>query len=134
MISSACRLAVPLVIAAALAGCGTGTDASAGGKAAPRAGEGIGLVRAGSTAQFADCTDWRRGTVAQRRVTITSIRDQLTPQRSETAESALADDAAYRLFDKVCSSGIGKTLRLYKLYARAQAFAPLAAAAHDAER
>ncbi len=119
-----------LVLAAAtLAGCGASSDETTGEKAGSSPANGVGLVRAGSTAQFADCADWRRGTVAQRRTTIKSIRGQLTPQRSKTARSALSDDAAYRIFDKTCSAGIADSLRLYKLYARAQAFAPLTAEA-----
>lgn len=112
--------------AVTLAGCGAGAEKSTSGKAEPEAGSGVGIVRAGSTAQFADCNDWRRGTSQQRYVTIKSIRGQLTPQRSESARSALSDDAAYRIFDKTCSSGIADSLRLYKLYARAQGFARLA--------
>jgi hypothetical protein len=126
---------VALVLGAVmLAGCGTGSSAPVAAKIKTEKVTGVGLVRAGSTAQFADCADWRHGTVDQRRVTIRSIRDQLTPQRSATAESALSDDAAYRLFDKTCSSGITDSLRLYKLYARAQAFAPLAALTRDANK
>ena len=127
-----CRAALVLA-AAMLAGCGAGSDETTSGKVKTENVKGIGLVRAGSTAQFADCADWRRGTVEQRRVTITSIRDQMTPQRSETAESALSDDAAYRTFDKTCSSGIAGSLRLYKLYARAQVFAPFASLTRDAD-
>ena len=120
------------IAAAMLVGCGAGSGEATRGQVKVQNGTGVGLVRAGSTAQFADCADWRRGTVHQRRVTITSIRDQLTPQRSATAESALSDDAAYRIFDKTCSSGIANSLRLYKLYARAQAFAGLASQTRDA--
>ena len=127
-----CRAALVLA-AAMLAGCGAGSDETTSGKVKTENVKGIGLVRAGSTAQFADCAGWRRGTVEQRRVTITSIRDQMTPQRSETAESALSDDAAYRTFDKTCSSGIAGSLRLYKLYARAQAFATFASLTRDAD-
>lgn len=131
------RPAALAIAAAMLIGCGTASGASgeaaSGGKAKVQSVTGVGLVRAGSTAQFADCADWRRGTVHQRRVTITSIRDQLTPQRSATAESALSDDAAYRIFDKTCSSGIANSLRLYKLYARAQTFAGLAPQTRDSD-
>lgn len=127
------RLLVPVAVVGLLVGCGTDAGGGAGGRSGEPSVKGVGLVRAGSTAQFADCADWRRGTVAQRRATIVSIRDQLTPQRSETAVSALTDDAAYELFAKVCTSGIGTTLRLYKIYAHAQAFAPLAKAVHDAD-
>lgn len=124
------RRAALVIAAIVLAGCGTGSAEATNAKGTAE--NGIGLVRAGSTAQFADCADWRRGTVGQRRVTIRSIRDQMTPQRSETAESALSDEAAYRTFDKTCSSGIADSLRLYKLYARAQAFAPFASLTRDA--
>ena len=118
-----------LVLATAtLAGCGAESDETTGAKATSSPASGVGLVRAGSTAQFADCADWRRGTVEQRRTTIESIRGQLTPQRSKTARSALADDAAYRILDNTCSSGITDSLRLYKLYYRAQGFAPLTGA------
>ena len=121
-----------LLAAAALAGCG-GSDEHGGGGTTTRpiASQGVGIVRAESTAQFADCSDWRGGTVRQRRITIQSIRGQLTPQRSTTAASPLPDDAAYRIFDKTCSSGIADSLRLYKLYARAQAFARLTTAGDD---
>ena len=120
-----------LLTAAMLAACGGGSDEASRARTETTRVGGLGLVRAGSTAQFADCAGWRRGTVEQRRVTIMSIRDQLTPQRSVTAESALSDDAAYRMFDKTCSSGVADSLRLYKIYARAQAFAPLASSIHD---
>ena len=126
------RSAVVLLVAVALAACGAGSSRHAAPESKAEPTEGVGIVRAGSTAQFADCRDWNRGTVRARRVTIRSIRDQLTRQDSTTAESALSDGAAYRLFDKTCSSGVADTVRLYKLYARAQAFAPLASAARAA--
>lgn len=109
-----------LAAAVALAGCGA-DDGS--GEAAEE--EGIGIVRAGSTAQFADCGDWRKGTEEQRYVTIAEIRGQLTPQSSETAESDLSDAQAYEIFQSACEAEGSDKLRLYKLYARAQAFAPL---------
>ena len=87
--------------------------------------EGVGPVRANSTAQFASCRDWRRGTEEARYATIEDIRGQLTPQSSETAESPYPDEAAYEMFEQVCASDNSDTLRLYKLYAHAQAFAPL---------
>ncbi len=122
-----------LLATTVLAGCGAGSVEKVGPKVEAERDQGVGLVRAGSTAQLADCSDWRRGTVEQRRVTITSIRDQMTPQRSATAESGLSDDAAYRIFAKTCTSGIADTLRLYKIYARAQAFAAFAPETRDAD-
>jgi hypothetical protein len=120
-----------LLAGAVLAACGGGSDAAPRAQTETERVGGLGLVRAGSTAQFADCAGWRRGTVEERRATITSLRDQLTPQRSVTAESALSDEAAYRMFDKTCSSGIADSLRLYKIYARAQAFAPFESSTRD---
>lgn len=109
--------------AVALAGCGA--DDETGGEAGAAEAEGVGIVRAGSTAQFANCGDWRRGTVEQRYATIEDIRGQLTPQSSETAESDLSDQEAYKIFQDACEADFAHALRLYKLYARAQAFAPL---------
>ena len=78
-----------------------------------------------STAQFANCGDWRRGSVNQRYATIEDIRGQLTPQSSQTAASDLSDEAAYGVFQHACAADFADQLRLYKLYARAQAFAPI---------
>jgi hypothetical protein len=113
-----------LVVALALAGCGADDDSGAGGDGAAEV-EGVGDVVAGSTAQLADCGDWRSGTEDERYATIEDIRGQLTPQGSETAKSDLSDEAAYEVFDHACEPEFSDKLRLYKLYARAQAFAPL---------
>ena len=92
-----------LAAAVALAGCGA-DDGS--GEATEE--EGIGIVRAGSTAQFADCGDWRKGTEEQRYVTIAEIRGQLTPQSSETAESDLSDEQAYEIFQSACEAHVAR--------------------------
>jgi hypothetical protein len=110
-----------LAVALILGGCGAQDKAGPD----PDAAEGVGLVRAGSTAQFANCRDWRRGTDAQRYATIADIRGQLTPQSSPTAESDLSDQSAYGIFQSSCATDGADHLRLYKIYARAQAFAPL---------
>jgi hypothetical protein len=85
---------------------------------------GVGLMSGNSTAQFANCRDWRAGSMERRYATIEDIRGQLTPQSSESAVSDLSDEQAYRIFQRVCASEFSDELRLYKLYARAQAFAP----------
>lgn len=113
---------VVLAALAALAGCGEASSAGSGGETDVR---GVGIVRAGSTAQFANCRDWRGGTDEDRYATIEDIRGQLTPQSSKTAESDLSDEAAYEIFEHICANDFSDNLRLYKLYARAQAFAPL---------
>jgi hypothetical protein len=118
-----CRHAALALIAALalLAGCG---DSSGQGDPASDA-EGVGPVTGGSTAQLASCGDWAGGTEDERYATIEDIRGQLTPQSSETAESDLSDEAAYEMFQHSCEAEWAASLRLYKLYARAQAFAPL---------
>ena len=105
-----------VVLAVAGAGCGQGEE-----KVKP-----VGRESAGSVVQFADCGDWRRGSPAERRVTIQRLRGQLTPQSSKTARSALSDERAYQLLQKACAPAYAESLRLYKLYVRMQGFAPLA--------
>ena len=58
-------------------------------------------------------------------MTIAEIRGQMTPQSSASAQSDLPDSAAYAMFEKICASDNSGSMRLYKLYAPAQAFAPL---------
>jgi hypothetical protein len=86
---------------------------------------GVGQVRANSTAQLASCRDWRKGTVEQRYATIRDIRLQLDPQTADATQTELPDRTAYRLFQKTCAADFAASLRLYKLYARAEAYAPL---------
>ena len=114
--------------ALAVAGCGE-ERASGGGDVAATAGTSevkpVGEESAGSVVQFADCSDWNAGSVAERRVTVEKIRGQLTPQSSADATSPLSDERAYEIFEKACAQDYAASLRLYKLYARAQGFAPL---------
>jgi len=104
---------------AATAGCGgdEGTDEPA----AKPAGKEI----AGSVVQYADCTDWRKATVAEREATIDALKGQLTPQTAETPQSALDDDKAYEILDRWCRAEFADKLRLYKIYAKVQGFSPL---------
>jgi hypothetical protein len=116
------RPAAALVAAALLlAACG-GADSDGGDRPARK---GVVDLTAGSTAQFASCADWRRGTVAQRYATIADIRGQMTPQTLESEESDLSDRSAYRIFQRSCATDGSDQMRLYNIYARAQAFAPL---------
>jgi hypothetical protein len=118
-----------LVLAAAvvLPACGADDDGAGAGRDrdAPVDVRGVCLMRGTSTAQFANCRDWRGGSVRRRYATIDDIRGQLTPQSSESAVSDLSDEEAYRVFQRVCANDFSDELRLYKLYAHAQAFAPL---------
>jgi hypothetical protein len=117
-------IAAPALVAAALTGAASG--AGCGDQAKPsEPAKPVGAPSAGSVVQFADCGDWRKGTVAERFATIRELRGQLTPQTSETAESPLTDRRAYQILNKACAVEFADSLRLYKLYVRAQGFAPL---------
>jgi hypothetical protein len=112
-------IAAALVAAAFFAACGDrGTPSAESAKP-------VGDPSAGSVVQFADCGDWRRGSTAERVATIKELRGQLTPQTSRTAASPLADERAYEILDRACQFETAESLRLYKLYVRAQGFAPL---------
>jgi hypothetical protein len=129
--------AILLLVAAAigLPACGADDDDAAARRDSegPVDIRGVGLVRGNSTAQFANCRDWRGGSVKRRYATIEDIRGQLTPQSSESAESDLSDKKAYRIFQRVCANDFSDELRLYKLYAHAQAFAPLSTDGGEAD-
>ncbi|MDX6650969.1 MAG: hypothetical protein QOJ97_2920 [Solirubrobacteraceae bacterium] len=111
------RPAASAAVVAAIAATGCGQRS---GEVKP-----VGHESAGSVVQFADCSDWRRGSRAERMVTIVRLRGQLTPQRSKTAASPLRDERAYALIQKACTPAFAGSLRLYKLYVRMQGFAPL---------
>ena len=127
-------LAAAALVALPACGANDDDDGSAGrDRNAPVDVRGVGLMSGNSTAQFANCRDWRGGSVKRRYATIEDIRGQLTPQSSESAASDLSDDEAYRIFQRVCANGFSDELRLYKLYARAQAFAQLTTDAGEAD-
>lgn len=108
------------MVAALAAATGCGGDDGADEPAKP-----AGKEIAGSVVQYADCTDWRKATVDERRATITALKGQLTPQTAETPKSALDDDQAYEILQNFCGAKFSDKLRLYKIYARAQGFSPL---------
>lgn len=116
--SPATTLALVL-IAAAVAGCGHAA-ADDDSTAQP-----VGDLVGGSSAALAQCRDWNAGTEAEKRATIADIRSFLTPQSQERSGTSLSDARAYRLFEHSCSVDWAQGFKLYKLYARAAAFAPL---------
>ena len=109
-----------MLIAGALAGCG----GSAAGQGAET--QGVGEEVGGSVAALAQCRDWNAGTEAEKQATIADIRSSLTPQSQEESGTALSDERAYELFEHSCTEAFAQGFKLYKLYARAAAFAPLA--------
>ena len=117
--ASATALALVL-LAAALVGCGgdaTGQDAPA---------QAVGEPVGGSVAALAQCRDWNAGTEAEKQATIADIRSSLTLQSQEESGTSLSDERAYELFEHSCTEEFAQGFELYKLYARAAAFAPLA--------
>jgi hypothetical protein len=116
-----------LLAGALLGGCG-GDGKQPAGRADEARGkrpESVGRRSAGSVVQFVDCSDWRRGSRAEREMTVIELRDQLTIQTARSSASPLPDARAYEIFQKACKPEFAGSLRLYKLYARAQGFAPL---------
>jgi hypothetical protein len=104
-----------------LAGCGGDDDRSS----SAAGGQPLGMQSAGASVQFADCGDWRGGSRDERLATIVQLRGHLTPQRSQSAASPLPDERAYEVFERACEPDFAESFRLYKLYVRAQGFAPL---------
>jgi hypothetical protein len=75
----------------------------------------------------AECTDWRKGSVDQRRGTVTQIREfaggPVGSSQGIQKGRVLDDAQAYQLLDRYCSKRIARGFRLYLLYVRAAAFA-----------
>jgi hypothetical protein len=86
----------------------------------------LGEVLVGSVARMATCADWNGGTIGQRLATIHDIRQQVNPKDSPVRTLELSDRDAYGVLDRTCSRDFAGSFRLYKLYARAEAFAALA--------
>ncbi len=89
---------------------------------------GVGQLRAGSSAQLAQCSDWNEGTAEQRAVTVEDVREALNQANSGGPTPALPSDRTYDLFENACSQDYAAGFRLYKIYARAAAFANLGTA------
>jgi hypothetical protein len=98
-----------------VAGCG-GSDSAPAVQQGPQLGEPINL---------ADCRDWKDGTVDERLGTLRSIRNYLgVPVPGTGGRGAvLEEQEAYELFNGWCSEEFARGFKLYKLYARAAAFA-----------
>jgi hypothetical protein len=115
------RGAAALGLAALLALAACGSDGEPKREAKP-----VGQVLVGSVAQMATCSDWNGGTRAQRVATIHDIRQQINLKDSAVQTPEMSDGAAYRVLDSICGRNFAGSFRLYKLYARAATFSPLA--------
>jgi hypothetical protein len=110
-----------------IAGCGSEEDtpaASAPSDGAAAA-EPLGEETAGSVAQLAQCRDWNRGNEAEKLATIEDIRSQVNLQDSGFEAPPLSDDESMELFDNACAASYAQGFRLYILYSRGAAAAPL---------
>lgn len=107
---------IGLVAVMAFAGCGGGDAAEEEARQ-----EGAQLSQ---SINLANCMDWNEGSVEERLGTISGIREFLGTQVPGTGRSAssLDDEQAYELFEGWCENQFARGFRLYKLYARAQAF------------
>jgi hypothetical protein len=81
---------------------------------------GVGSVRQ------ADCTDWKRGKVDQRRSTVVQLRKFAGGPVGSSAGiqkgPVLDDGRAYKVLQSYCSKYFARGFKLYKLYERAAAF------------
>lgn len=126
--------ALALVVIAALAAAGgCGSD---GGEATGEPGgdevidisgtEAVGEETAGSVAQLVECRDWNGATTEQKLATIEDVRSQVSREDTGISAPALTDAEALEIFDGSCEPSWAQGFRLYKIYARAASFAPLA--------
>lgn len=113
--------AAAAILALSLGACGGGGSGSAAAGADGEA-QPVGDVRVGSVAQLADCSDWRRGSRAERLATIADVRSQINLQDGSVRTPELSDETAYEVFDNTCAKDFARSFRLYKVYARAAAF------------
>ena len=104
---------------ALLGGCGEESSSSKEQPVELRA-PAVGSVRT------ADCRDWKKGTLAQRRSTVVALREFAGgPVGSSEAlkRGPVLDDArAYKVLKSYCANSFARGFKLYKLYERAAAF------------
>ena len=102
-----------------LGGCGGSGHANAGGVAPSPYGLG-GSIRTNN------CSDWRRGTISQRRGEVLKLRAFAGGPVGSSAGiqngPVLDDDRAYKILQGYCAKPFARGFKLYKLYTRAAAF------------
>jgi hypothetical protein len=77
--------------------------------------------------RYAECSDWRKGSVEERQGTVVQIRE-FAARPGGSAQGieprrVLGDSHAYQILDRACSRSYARGFRLYLLYTRAAAFA-----------
>jgi hypothetical protein len=80
----------------------------------------------GASISLDNCTDWQRGTIAQRRGTVLELRQFAGSPVGSSAGiqngPVLSNERAYKLFQSYCANYFARGFKLYKLYERAAAF------------
>jgi hypothetical protein len=113
------RTVAALICCIALLG-GCGGSGSSKEKAEPLPVPGVGSVRT------ADCSDWKRGAVDQRRSTVVQLRKFAGgPVGSSSGIQrgpVLDDGRAYKVLQSYCIRRFARGFKLYKLYEHAAAF------------
>jgi hypothetical protein len=85
----------------------------------------VGERTAGSVAALVNCGEWKRATPRQKLATIADVRSQVSRRDTGIKAPVLTDGEALRVFDDACRPSWAEGFRLYLIYARAVAFAPL---------
>jgi hypothetical protein len=86
----------------------------------------VGENLAGSVAPLVECRDWNGANEEEKLATIEDVRSQISREDVGIRSPRLSDEEALMIFDNTCEPAWAQGFRLYKLYARAVAFAPLA--------
>jgi hypothetical protein len=77
--------------------------------------------------RYAECSDWRKGTIDERRGTIRQIREfaggPVGSSQGMQKGRVMDDNEAYLLIDRNCSKRYAIGFRLYLLYTHAAAYA-----------
>ncbi len=118
--------AAAAALALAGAGCGSDDAKTPTGVIDISGTDRVGQEIAGSVAPLAQCRDWVKGTREQKLATIADIRSQQNPGDPGIEAPPLTDEEAMGVFNGACSEDFASGFRLYKLYAHAAGFAPLA--------
>lgn len=132
------RLALALATAALCAGGCGGDDGVSSDPPAPEEQAGgvidisgtdaVGENLAGSVAPLVECRDWNGANDEEKLATVEDVRSQVSRDDGGISSPALTDEEAVEIFDNTCEPEFAQGFRLYKLYARAASFAPLARA------
>jgi hypothetical protein len=97
-----------------------------GGSSRVKAGEAPSPYGLGGSIRTNNCSDWKRGTVSQRRGEVVKLREFAGGQVGSSAGiqngPVLDDERGYKLLQGYCRHYFARGFKLYKLYTRAAAF------------